>query len=128
MAEIFTSEHLHLALAHLPLFGLLIALIFLVAALIMRHRQLLLLSLVVCMALCASVYALLLTGNLAMEGLSSVHEGLLDETSRQILTAHEERAEAWVPAVYARPSPIWRWSRRSQSGSFASAGPVSRWA
>lgn len=92
-----TAAHLHLILNHLPLFGLLAALVPLVAAgLFQRSRELVLVGLAMGALFGAATPLVVLSGEEAEERI----EAGLDAAGRQWLHIHEERAEVVAPLVY----------------------------
>lgn len=98
----FTSEHLHMAINHLPFLGAGLALIPLMIGLIARHR----------LTVIAGLAIAVLTGwmtPLVMETGESAYEryedgpiaSYLDPGAKEFLEIHEHRAEAWAKAMYA---------------------------
>jgi hypothetical protein len=92
-----TATHLHLVLNHLPLFGLLAAMIPLGVGLARGTRELLLVGLLMGALFGAVTPVVVFTGEEAEESL----EEFLDSDSLAWLETHEERAEVAAPVVYA---------------------------
>jgi peptidoglycan/LPS O-acetylase OafA/YrhL len=95
-------EHLHAAMNHLPLVGLLAACIPLLYGLLRRNKHVIVAGLLTCLVFGAAAPLVMKTGEEAEERFE---EGpiatLLDAGAEDLLHEHEERAERAVLLVYA---------------------------
>lgn len=92
-------EYLHLVLNHLPIVGLAVALIFLLAAIWLRQRGSILFALLMCTVLAGSTIAVLQSGEAAYNRVlgSMPHDVVADE----FLRAHAEQARELAVVFYA---------------------------
>jgi len=109
-----TSEHLHVLLNHLPLVGLRVAVVVLLAALALRHRPTIVLGLALVGLMAGAA------GPVIESGQSSyVHmRELADEEGKAHLRHHMVLAERWDKLYYATAAvallgllAAWKWPR-----------------
>ena len=89
-------ERLHVLLNHLPLTGLAIATVVLVAALILRNRSATILGLALVLVLSASVWPVGATGHRSVRRVSA----LADKDGKAYLQHHEALAHQWNKMFY----------------------------
>ena len=97
----FTPEHLHIALNHVALIGLAVAIIPLLLGLIRKDRGALLSGLLIVLVCGLSIPVVTETGDGAVERLVAGTAGVqLDRTSQAFLKEHEVRADIAAIFVY----------------------------
>ncbi|NOU35220.1 MAG: hypothetical protein HOO88_00365 [Kiritimatiellaceae bacterium] len=97
----FTPEHLHVALNHVALIGLAVAIIPLAIALFRKDRGALLSGLLIVLIYGLSIPVVMETGDGATARLMSGDAGVqLDGVSMTFLKEHEERADVASASVY----------------------------
>ncbi len=97
----FTPEHLHVALNHVALIGLAVAIIPLAIALITKDRGALLSGFLIVLLCGLSIPAVSETGDVAAERLATDAAGVqLDPAAGMFLHEHEERADIASAFVY----------------------------
>ena len=102
MSSMFTPEHLHVALNHVPLIGVAIACVPLFFGLFRRCRPALFGGLVLALACSASVFVVLETGESAAERFGSGPlSALIDSDGLQWLGVHAHRADRVALLLYA---------------------------
>jgi len=107
-------EYIHVALNHLPLVGLFVAMLALVAALVVRQRAAILIGLALVALLAISVLPVYHYGE---EGYDRVLS-MSDDAGQAFLKYHEELAERWVFLYYVTAGVAalglaltWKWPR-----------------
>lgn len=113
--------HLHLALNHVPVLGVLFAGGLLVAGLARRSEELQRVSLWALALLAAASIAIKFTGDFAAESLAAKPNGI--ELNKAVLNAHEQSADQATTGVFLL-------GLTAAAGLFAARGgkPVPRWA
>lgn len=97
----FTPEHLHVALNHVALIGLPVAIIPLAIALIRKDRGALLSGLLIVLICGLSIPIVMETGDGAAERLITGEAGVhLDRAATSFLLEHEKRADVAATVVY----------------------------
>ena len=97
----FTPEHLHIALNHVALIGLAVAIIPLLLGLIRKDRGALISGLLIVLVCGLSIPVVTETGDGAAERLTAGTAGVrLDSASTVFLKIHEDRADIAVIFVY----------------------------
>jgi hypothetical protein len=113
-----TSEHLHVLLNHLPLVGLMVAVVVLAAALVLRNRPAGVLGLVLVSLTAGTAWPVIESGQ---SSYVRVRE-LADEEGKAYLRHHMVLAERWDKLYYATAAvavlgllAAWKWSRGFQA-------------
>ena len=97
----FTPEHLHVALNHVALIGLAVAIIPLTIFLLRKDRGALLSGLLIVLLCGLSIPVVMETGDGAAEWLATGEAGVqIDQTAAFFLHEHEERADITAVFVY----------------------------
>ena len=97
----FTPEHLHVALNHVPLIGLTVAVIPLLLGLFRKDRGALLSGLLIVLVCSLSIPVVMETGDSAAVRLLSGDAGIaVDPVSAYWIKEHEERADVTAAVVY----------------------------
>lgn len=109
-----TSEHLHVLLNHLPLVGLMVAVVVLVAALVLRNRPTIVLGLALVALMAGAAWPVIESGQ---SSYVRVRE-LADEEGKAHLRHHMVLAERWDKLYYATAGvavlgllAAWKWPR-----------------
>ena len=98
----FTPEHLHVALNHIALIGLAVAVIPLLIALLRKDRGALQSAWLIILLCGLSIPVVMITGENGAARLTSGAAGIqLDTAAQQALAEHEDRAEKAAGFVYA---------------------------
>lgn len=95
-SKLFTAEHLHVLLNHLPIIGLAFGAAALAMALLVKNRQAQIIALLLVLGAAGSVWAVNLTGQNAYKPI----RGLADDDGADWLDTHMERAENFAPLYY----------------------------
>lgn len=100
--RMISSEHLHLALNHLPFLGAGFALVPLVVGFMTKSRAAVIAGLLIAVSSGWMIPLVMETGEGAYERLEKGTVGqLLDPQAEQFMELHEHRAEAWSVVLYA---------------------------
>jgi hypothetical protein len=109
-----TSEHLHVLLNHLPLVGLMVAVVVLIVALALRNRPTIVLGLALVALMAGAAWPVIESGQ---SSYVRVRE-LADEEGKAHLRHHMVLAERWDKLYYATAGvavlgllAAWRWPR-----------------
>ncbi len=112
------SEHVHVLLNHLPLVGLMVAVLVLVAALVLRNRSAVVLGLALVGLTAGTAWPVIESGQ---SSYVRVRE-LADEEGKAHLRHHMVLAERWGNLFYATAAvaaaallAAWKWSRGFQA-------------
>ena len=97
IAKLSQPEYLHVLLNHLPIVGLAVATVATLAALLLRNRGAILISLALMALLSAAAWPVMETG----EDAYSRVRPLADEDGKFALREHMYRAEDWCKLYYA---------------------------
>ncbi len=107
-------EFVHDAINHLPLIGLLVAMLALVIALVIRNRQAIRIGLALVSLLCLSVWPVYEYGQAGYDRVLS----MADENGQAFLRYHAQLAERWVVLYYVTAGVAalgfglsWKWPR-----------------
>lgn len=103
MNNLFTPEHMHAALNHVPFVGLVIALVPLWVGLLIKSQRTTRLTGLACVLICAASIPLVMkTGEDAYERFKTepAMMGLLDDSGMQYMEQHYEDAELAAKPVY----------------------------